>query len=53
MYVYSCEYCNFTFSRVSVQEQCPRCGKYCLRPATEEEVKAFKKSVEAANHHKS
>lgn len=46
MFVYTCENCHFTFLRSAQQEQCPDCGKFRLRIATEDEKKAFEKNVE-------
>jgi len=39
--IYACDHCHFLFSRVSPDEQCPDCGKACIRPATQEEIKEF------------
>lgn len=46
MFAYTCENCHFTFLRSAQQEQCPDCGKFRLRIATEDEKKAFEKNVE-------
>lgn len=35
--IYVCEICKFLFERISEPEQCPDCGKYAIREATEEE----------------
>jgi len=50
MFFYTCDNCHLTFSRSAQQEQCPDCGKYRLRMATESEEKAFKKAVEDSRH---
>lgn len=39
--VYACDLCHFLFERKSEPEQCPDCGKYAIRPATEEERREF------------
>lgn len=39
--IYACDMCKFLFKRVSEPEQCPDCGKYNIRPATNEEVDEF------------
>jgi len=39
--VYACDHCHFLFKRVSKPEQCPDCGKYAVRPATDAETKEF------------
>lgn len=41
--VYVCDHCHFLFSRVSPVEQCPDCGKACIRPAAREEITEFEK----------
>ena len=40
--IFTCDNCHFIFSRVSEPEQCPDCGKYTVRPASEEEQQEFK-----------
>lgn len=39
--VYACDNCYFLFSRSGTPEQCPDCGKYAIRPATEMERSEF------------
>ena len=39
--IYACDACKFLFQRVSEPEQCPDCGKYNIRHATEKEVEEF------------
>lgn len=39
--IYACDLCHFLFERKSEPEQCPDCGKYAIRPATEEERQEF------------
>ena len=39
--VYACDLCHFLFERLGEPEQCPDCGKYAIRPATEEERQEF------------
>lgn len=45
MMYYTCENCFFTFCRSGDVEQCPDCGKYNLRPATEKEISDFQKEL--------
>lgn len=35
--VFACDHCHYLFSLEKEPEQCPDCGKYRVRPATEEE----------------
>ena len=46
--VFVCEYCHFLFSRIHEPEQCPDCGKYAVRAATEDEVLEFEKLLAEA-----
>lgn len=39
--IYACDACHFLFKRVGEPEQCPDCGKYSIRPATENEKIEF------------
>ncbi len=39
--IYACDACKFLFKRISDPEQCPDCGKYNIRPATEKEAEEF------------
>ena len=47
--IFTCNNCHFIFDSEPLPEQCPDCGKYTVRPATEEEEKELeerKKSQE-------
>lgn len=39
--VYACDNCRFLFSRTNEPEQCPDCGKYTVRPATQAEQREY------------
>ena len=39
--VFACDHCHYLFSLEKEPEQCPDCGKYRVRPATEEEQREF------------
>lgn len=39
--IYACDRCHFLFSRVSVPDRCPDCGKEAIRPASLEECAEF------------
>lgn len=39
--IFTCDNCGFIFSRTTETEQCPDCGKFAVRPATEDEQKEF------------
>jgi len=39
--VFTCDNCGFIFSRSDEAEQCPDCGKFAVRPATEDEQEEF------------
>ena len=39
--IFTCDNCGFIFSRSEETEQCPDCGKYEVRPASEEEQQEF------------
>lgn len=41
--IYSCGECHFIFMSEDNTKQCPDCGKYKVRPATEDEKEEFKK----------
>lgn len=43
--VFSCDNCGFIFSRSTETEQCPDCGKFAVRPATEDEQKEFEQRM--------
>ena len=36
--VFACDNCHYLFHDEQQPEQCPDCGKYTVRPATEKEV---------------
>lgn len=39
--IYVCEHCGFLFRRSGVAEQCPDCGKQCIREANDVERKEY------------
>lgn len=43
--IYACDNCHFLFSRTRQPEQCPDCGKYAVREATEAERKEYEKRL--------
>ena len=45
MMIYACDNCHFLFIRYSETEQCPDCGKFAVRPATEEEQTEFARII--------
>lgn len=47
--IYACDHCHFIFSRASEPEQCPDCGKYTVRLATEEEQNEFEERLNNAD----
>lgn len=44
--IFACDHCHFLFSRTRQPEQCPDCGKYTVRPATEDEQAEFERRLE-------
>lgn len=46
--VFACDWCHFLFSRTEQPEQCPECGKYLVRLATQEEQADFQRQLEDA-----
>ena len=48
--VYVCENCHFLFSRHSMPDRCPDCGKEAIRPAEPAEVQEFEKQLEDAQN---
>ena len=46
--VFACDHCHFLFSRTEQQEQCPECGKYQIRPASQEEQADFQRQLDDA-----
>ena len=43
--IFTCDKCQFIFSRVEQPEQCPDCGKYAIRKANEAEKQEYKKRL--------
>jgi len=43
--VFACVHCHYLFSRFSQPEQCPDCGKFTVRPATEDERCEFEERL--------
>lgn len=43
--LYACKHCNFLFESDVETEQCPDCGKYAVRPATESEIEEYTSRV--------
>ena len=41
--IYACDACRYIFEAKEAITQCPDCGKYEVRPATENEVSEYKK----------
>jgi len=39
--VYTCDNCRFIFEGLGKVEQCPDCGKFRTRPATEQEQEEY------------
>jgi len=39
--IYACDRCHFLFSRISMPDRCPDCGKEGIRLATREESEEF------------
>lgn len=39
--IYTCDNCYFKFDRATQPEQCPDCGKYAVREATEAEKQEY------------
>lgn len=49
--VYVCDNCHFVFSRTAEIEQCPDCGKYMIRTASEEEKRQFEETLAESRKH--
>ena len=47
--IYACDNCHFLFSRTGETEQCPDCGKYAVREATDEEKLEFQQRLTQPN----
>lgn len=47
--VFACDHCHYLFSLEKEAEQCPDCGKYRVRPATEEEQREFEVRIAERN----
>lgn len=43
--IYACDACRYIFESDEQITQCPDCGKYEVRPATENEVSEYKKRL--------
>ena len=43
--IYACDNCHFLFSRARQPEQCPDCGKYAVREATEAERQEYEERL--------
>lgn len=43
--IYACDNCHFLFSRTAEPEQCPDCGKYAVREATEAERQEYEERL--------
>lgn len=37
----TCTHCGYTFENAEIPEQCPDCGKYAVRRATEQEEREY------------
>lgn len=46
--MFACDVCHFLFEAVQMIDQCPDCGKYMVRPATQEEHDEYEKRKEEA-----
>jgi rRNA maturation endonuclease Nob1 len=44
--VFACDHCYYLFSASEQPEQCPDCGKFAVRPATEEETRELNARLE-------
>ena len=43
--IYACDNCHFLFSRTAEPGQCPDCGKYAVREATEAERQEYEERL--------
>ena len=43
--IFACDNRHFLFSRINRPEQCPDCGKYVIRKATEAEKQEYEKRL--------
>lgn len=41
--IFACDFCHYLFGDEAQPEQCPDCGKYKVRPATDQEIEEFVK----------
>lgn len=39
--LYACNHCKYLFESNDEVDQCPDCGKYAVRPATQTEIKEY------------
>lgn len=44
--IYTCNACRFTFEWDGEIDQCPDCGKFKIREATEQEKEEYRKNKE-------
>ena len=49
--MFTCEYCNYVFPADKEQRQCPDCGKFFLRLATEAEIAEYEQIEAEKNEH--
>ena len=43
--IFVCDKCHFIFSRTTEPEQCPDCGKYAVREASEAERQEYEEHL--------
>ena len=43
--IFACDKCHFLFSRTRQPEQCPDCGKFAVREATEAERQEYEEHL--------
>ena len=39
--LYACNHCKYLFESIDEVDQCPDCGKYAVRPATQTEIEEY------------
>lgn len=39
--IFACDACHYLFEAIERPEQCPDCGKYKVRPASQEEIDEY------------
>ena len=47
--IFACDSCHFLFSGDARPEQCPDCGKYTVRPASEAERQEYSERLTEAS----